>query len=182
MAILHVANLGQPVLRQVAAPVDPAALADPLFQAFLDDLVESMRFHDGVGLAAPQVFRSQRVVAIGVPAEMDEAGQGLCPSVFINPELTPVGAEMEEGWEGCLSLKDLRGVVPRYLAVSLRALDRAGKRVTLSLTGYPARVAQHEVDHLDGLVFTDRMADLSSLCFAKELELLQTEEPAPDEA
>lgn len=168
--ILHVANLGHPVLRQVADPVAPERLADPAFQAFLDDLIESMHFHDGVGLAAPQVFNSLRVVAVWVPPEMDEDGPGLEPDVYLNPELTPFGEQLEEGWEGCLSLKDLRGRVLRHQRVRLRAQDRTGAQITRELSGFPARVFQHEVDHLDGIVFVDRMQDMASLMFLAELE------------
>lgn len=168
--ILHVANLGHPVLRSQARPVDPERLADPLFQAFLDDLLESMEFHDGVGLAAPQVFRSERVVAVWVPEEMDQDEKGLAPAVYINPELELFGKPKVEGWEGCLSLKDLRGVVPRHGRIGLKALDRSGAPVEMELRGFAARVFQHEVDHLDGIVFVDRMEDTSSLCFLAELE------------
>lgn len=170
MAILQVAELGQPVLRKVALRVPEEDISDPGFQNFLDDLIESMRFHDGVGLAAVQVFRSQRVIAVEVPAEMDPEGSAIEATVFINPELTFEGSETEEGWEGCLSLRDLRGLVPRQRTVMLRAVDRQGQPVQLKLTGLPARVVQHEVDHLDGIVFLDRMCDLSSLVFAKELQ------------
>jgi peptide deformylase len=168
--ILHVANLGNPVLRSPAKSVDPKRIQDPLFQAFLDDLLESMHFHDGVGLAAPQVFRSERVVAVWVPDEMDDDGPGLEPAVYINPELTPVGQAQVVGWEGCLSLKDLRGRVPRFESVRLRALDRNGKPIKRELSGFSARVFQHELDHLDGIVFVDRMEDMSSLVFLAELE------------
>jgi peptide deformylase len=168
--ILHVATLGHPVLRRRAETVAAEDIDRPLFQAFVDDLLESMHHHDGVGLAAPQVFRSQRLVAAWVPAEMDAAGAGLAPAVYINPELSPLDEELEAGWEGCLSLKDLRGVVPRHRRVRLRALDRRGRPLELELSGFAARVLQHEVDHLDGVVFTDRMADMSSLCFESELQ------------
>ncbi len=170
--ILHVATLGHPVLRRRAEEVAADAIDQPLFQAFIDDLLESMHYHDGVGLAAPQVFRSQRLVAAWVPAELDATGAGLAPAVYINPELSPLGEELEAGWEGCLSLKDLRGVVPRHRRVQLRALDRHGQPLQLELSGFAARVLQHEVDHLDGVVFTDRMADMSSLCFESELQRL----------
>jgi peptide deformylase len=170
MAILQVAKLGESILRKKARQVTEEEIGTMEFQTFLDDLLESMNFHDGVGLAAPQVFRSQRVVAVEVPPELDESGLGLAPSIFINPEVAVIGERIEEDWEGCLSLKDLRGLVVRPHAIMLRALDRSGNRVEKELNGYPARVIQHEVDHLDGIVFVDRMADLSSLTFARELE------------
>ncbi len=128
MAILQIAKLGEAVLRKKARPVTKEEIGTAPFQTFLDDLLESMNFHDGVGLAAPQVFRSQRVVAVEVPPELDELGVGVAPCVFINPEVTVVGEQTEEDWEGCLSLKDLRGLVVRPHAIRLRALDRAGNR------------------------------------------------------
>jgi peptide deformylase len=170
MAILQIAKLGESVLRKKARPVTKEEIGAVEFQTFLDDLLESMEFHDGAGLAAPQVFRSQRVVAVEVPSELDESGAGVAPSIFINPELTVIGEQVDEDWEGCLSLKDLRGLVIRPHAIMLRALDRSGNRVEMELNGFPARVVQHEVDHLDGVVFMDRMADLISLAFARELE------------
>lgn len=172
MSILHVANMGQPVLRREAPPVDPGELQDPAFQSFLDDLVRSMQFHDGVGLAAPQVFRSQRVVAVEVPAELDDERHGLPPDVYINPEIKVSDETLVDGWEGCLSLKDLRGMVPRYKRIVLHALDRHGKNIERILSGYTARVFQHEVDHLDGILFVDRMEDMATLMFSKELEML----------
>jgi peptide deformylase len=172
-----VASLGQPVLRRKAELVDPKQIRDKLFQAFLDDLLQSMLFHDGVGLAAPQVFRSQRVVAVWVPPEMDEQGTGIEPSVFINPELLHLSDDMVEGWEGCLSLKDLRGIVPRHQSVTLQALDQKGQKISRKLSGFPARVLQHEVDHLDGIVFVDRMRDMSSLGFEKDINSGDTDDP-----
>ncbi len=180
--ILHVANLGHPVLRQTAAPVSDEELKSARFQAFCDDLIESMRFHDGVGLAAPQVFVSSRVVAVWVPPEMDDAKDtGLESAVYVNPELELFGEAEEMGWEGCLSLKDLRGVVPRHRKARLKALDRHGKPMELELEGFMARVFQHELDHLDGVVFVDRMEDMDSLCFSAELER-HGEEEDDDEA
>jgi peptide deformylase len=168
--ILHVANLGHPVLRTRAQPVDPKEIKSPVFQAFLEDLKESMLFHDGAGLAGPQVFVSQRVIAVTVPPDLDPDGKGLPPAAYINPEITQVGTDREDGWEGCLSLKDLRGRVPRHREITVRALEQGGRKVELRLSGFPARVFQHEIDHLDGIVFVDRMKDMSSLCFLYELE------------
>lgn len=169
MAILQVATLGQPILRKIASRVDPAEVENAAFQEFADSLLESMVFHEGVGLAAPQVFRSIRVLAFWVPAEADDSGQGVEPTVIVNPELDELSDEIVEGWEGCLSLKDLRGLVPRHSSLVLRALDRHAKKFEKRFQGYAARVVQHEIDHLDGTVFVDRMRDMSSLGFEKEL-------------
>lgn len=168
--ILHIANLGNPILRKTAREVSEEEIEKPPFQAFLDDLIDSLQFHEGVGLAAPQVFRSQRVIAVWVPKDMDDAGVGVDASVYINPKLEPLSDEMEEDWEGCLSLKDLRGVVSRYQHVKLTALDRGGSPIEQDLSGFVARVFQHEIDHLDGVVFVDRMEDTSTLMFLAELE------------
>jgi peptide deformylase len=170
MAKLQVANMGNPILRLVAKSVKKDKIKTKEFQGFLDDLLESMEFHQGVGLAAPQVFRSQRVIAVGVPQEDDEMGKGIKPAVFINPELKPIGDDMEDGWEGCLSLKDVRGVVPRYVKVELKALDRKSKPVKMKLEGFVARVFQHEIDHLDGILFPQRMEYMETLAFEKDLE------------
>lgn len=169
MAIFQVAKLGQQVLRQLAKKVEKEEIKTPEFQTFIDSLLESMHFHKGVGLAAPQVFVSKRIVAIWVPTEMDENEKGITATVFINPELNDFSEEIEDGWEGCLSLKGLRGVVPRHQALTLEALDRLGKKVTMKLSGFTARVLQHEVDHLDGKVFVDRMRDMSTLGFEDDI-------------
>jgi len=169
MAIFQVANLGQPVLRQVAKKVEKEEIKTPEFQTFIDNLLESMQFHKGVGLAAPQVFVSKRVVAVWVPAEMDENEKGITATVFINPEFKDCSEETEDGWEGCLSLKNLRGIVPRHQSLTLEALDRLGKEVKMKLSGFSARVLQHEVDHLDGKVFVDRMRDMSTLGFEGDI-------------
>ena len=169
MAIFQVANLGQPVLRQVAKEVESDEIKTDEFQTFVDSLLESMHFHKGVGLAAPQVFLSKRVVAVWVPVEMDENEKGIGAQVFINPEFKDASEETEDGWEGCLSLKSLRGVVPRHQALTLHALDRRGKKVKMKLSGFSARVLQHEVDHLDGKVFVDRMRDMSTLGYEDDI-------------
>ncbi len=170
MAILQVATLGQSVLRRKATGVDPAEIETVAFQEFADSLLESMVFHEGVGLAAPQVFQSIRVLAFWVPPEMDAGGAGVEPTVLVNPELSEMSEEFVGGWEGCLSLRDLRGVVPRHASLLLRALDRRGKTVEKRFKGFPARVLQHEIDHLNGIVFIDRMPDMSSLGFEKDIE------------
>ncbi len=175
MSILHVANLGHPILRAKAQEVPKAELKKPAFQSLLDDLLESLSYHDGVGLAAPQAFHPIRVVAVAVPDDLDPEGKGIGPEVFINPVLTPIGTAEEEDWEGCLSLKDLRGLVPRFREVTLEAIDRQGQPVQRKLVGYAARVFQHEIDHLDGVVFVDRMRSMESLSFARELAWLNAQ-------
>lgn len=169
MAILKVSQLGNPVLRAPSKPVPEARIRTPDFQRFIDDMIETMREYDGVGLAAPQVHVPWRVATIEVadsPRYPEAPGVPL--TVIINPEITPVGDEMEEDWEGCLSVPGLRGRTPRHAAIDLRALDREGRPLTLRAEHFFARVIQHEVDHLDGKVYLDRMRDLGTLTHLEE--------------
>jgi len=165
MSILKIARMGHPVLRTRARRVDPAEITTPAFQTLIDDMMQTMSEYHGIGLAAPQVHETVRLVIVGV-----EQGEDKPLHVFpvVNPEITPVGSATEEDWEGCLSLPDLRGRVPRHARVRLRGLDRAGDKIDVSLRDFPARVAQHEVDHLDGILFVDRMESLQSLSFLEE--------------
>ncbi len=170
MSILKVARIAHPVLRSPAKPVPKAAFRDPLFQKLVDDMRETMYEYEGVGLAAPQVHEGLRLAVIEVPGG-DERTEAEVPfMVLVNPSITPLGEERENGWEGCLSIPDLRGVVPRLKHVQLEALDRHGKPYTLEARDFFARVIQHECDHLDGNVYIDRMRDMRSLTFIKEFE------------
>ena len=169
MAILKVARLGHPVLRQVARPVPPDLIRSAEIQRFIDDMVETMREYDGAGLAAPQVHTLLQIAVIevdGNPRYPDAPGIAL--TIVINPVVTPLTDEMEDGWEGCLSVPDMRGMVPRHTAVRLQCYDRDGQRVDLVAKDFFARVIQHETDHLQGIVYVDRMRDLSTLSFLAE--------------
>jgi peptide deformylase len=169
MAILKVARLGHPVLRQVARPVPPERIRSAEIQRFIDDMVETMREYDGAGLAATQVHTLLQIAVLeveGNPRYPDAPDIPL--TVLINPAVTPLGAEMEDGWEGCLSVPDMRGMVPRHTAVRLQCYDRDGQRLDLEARGFFARVIQHETDHLQGIVYPDRMRDLSTLSFMAE--------------
>jgi peptide deformylase len=169
MAILKVARLGHPVLRQVAGPVAVDKIRSPEVQRFIDDMIETMREYNGAGLAANQVHTPVRIAVVEVAANPRYPDAPNVPlTVLVNPVVTPLTEEMEEGWEGCLSVPDMRGRVPRYTAVRLECLDREGGRVDLVAKDFFARVIQHETDHLDGIVYVDRMADLSSLSFLAE--------------
>ena len=165
MSILKVARMGHPVLRRRARALDKSDLKNPLLQKFFDDMVETMYEYHGVGLAAPQVHEGLRVFVAMLDEEPDDKSEA---TVVINPEIAPNGAAIEEGWEGCLSIPDIRGMVPRHADITLRALDRGGKSVELRLKGFPARVAQHETDHLDGILFFDRMTSMQTLTFLDE--------------
>jgi peptide deformylase len=175
MSILKVARMGHPVLRQIARKVDPAEIKTPAFQKLVDDMLETMREYDGIGLAAPQVHQSVRLALIGI-----EEGRGEDRNIrvlpVVNPEVTPTGKATAEDWEGCLSLPRLRGRVVRADRIQLRALDRRGNRVEFDLEGYPARVAQHETDHLDGVLFIDRMKSFETLCFLDEYSKYWTDD------
>ncbi len=169
MSILKVARMGHPVLRAKARPVERSALRSPAVQKLIDDMIETMREYRGVGLAAPQVHESLRlfVALLGSDEETVEERPPE-PTVVVNPEIVQVGSEIVEGWEGCLSIPDIRGRVPRARQIELKALNRRGERIELTLKDFPARVALHETDHLDGVLFFDRMKSFESLAFLDE--------------
>lgn len=167
--ILKVARLGHPVLRQIAAPVPPDQITTAATQQFIDDMIETMYEYDGAGLAAPQVHVSQQIVVMEVAKNPRYPEAPDIPlTVYINPEITPLTDNMSEDWEGCLSVPGMRGRVPRYTNIRLRAYDRDGKQVDFTAEGFHARVIQHECDHLQGKVYIDRMRDTSSLMFLEE--------------
>lgn len=165
MSILKVARMGHPVLRTKGRAIDKAELKSPALQQFIDDLVDTMYEYSGVGLAAPQVHESIRVFVAMLAADGDGEGDA---TIFVNPEILIVGDQTVEGWEGCLSIPDVRGRVPRAQHIKVSALDRTGKRFELDLSEFPARVVQHENDHLDGVLFFDRMRSLETLTYLEE--------------
>lgn len=165
MSILKVARMGHPVLRQPARLIVPKELKTVPLQKLIDDMIETMDEYTGVGLAAPQVHESLRLFV----AHLDPDGRGSGePMVVINPEIEVVGTQVIEGWEGCLSIPDIRGRVARAVEIKVSALDRHGKRIAISAKDFPARVIQHETDHLDGVLFFDRMRSLASLTYMEE--------------
>jgi peptide deformylase len=177
MAILKVAQIGNPALRRRSETVDEQTLGDRDFRRLIDDLVETMREYEGVGLAAPQVRVSLRLFVMEVAASERYPDIEPVPlTVVINPELQSRETEFVEDWEGCLSLAGLRGRVPRHPAVHLHGLNRSGEAVDLQLEGFPARIAQHETDHLNGTVFLDRMTDMSSLMDEEEYRRMRAAE------
>ena len=158
MAILKVARLGNPVLRMVAAPLTPREIQSPSFQKFIDDMIETMKEYDGVGLAADQVHESKQIAVLEVAENPRYPNKPHVPlTVLINPKISPLTDEMEEDWEGCLSIPDIRGRVPRHKSIQVQALDRDGKPVEFIAVDFHARVIQHEWDHLNGKVYLDRM-------------------------
>ena len=157
--------MGHPVLRERARPLDKSDIRNAAIQKLIDDMIDTMHEYHGVGLAAPQVHEGLRMFV----AMLDEdPGAKSEAAVIINPEIVANGAGMEEGWEGCLSIPDIRGMVPRYTDIRLKALDRTGRSIELPLKDFPARVAQHETDHLDGVLFFDRMKSFGTLTFLDE--------------
>ncbi len=172
MAVLEIRELGDPVLRLPARPVGTEELASEETQRLIDDLIETMRAADGAGLAAPQVGTSLRIAAIEV-----REGNPRYPykppiplTVIVNPELTPLDPATFATNEGCLSMPNLRGDLKRFENVGVRYLDRDGRPHEEIRSGLTAGTFQHEVDHLDGILFVDRMTDMSSLSTWAEFE------------
>jgi peptide deformylase len=171
MAILPIARMGQPVLRIRAEEVsDPTA---PEIKTLVADMLETMTAVNGAGIAAPQVFVSKRVVIFTVPAARstgDAFDQPQGVTAIVNPVIEPLTEETDLGFEGCLSVPGLRGVVPRFKKVRYRGVTPDGETIDRIATGWHARVVQHEFDHLDGILYPQRMTDLGLLGFVEELE------------
>lgn len=170
MAIRKVSRMGHPVLRQRAAEIPPTQMQSPPMQRLIDDMIETMIDYEGIGLAAPQVFESLRLIVLGNPDADAEDEAAIPLTVLFNPQFTSLSPEHLDAWEGCLSIPQLRGVVPRSAAVEVRGYDREGSAVELEAEGIFARVLQHEIDHLDGVLFLDRMDDLQTLTFVEEYQ------------
>jgi len=169
MAILKVAPLGNPILRQGAGEIPPDQISSAAVQALIRDMIETMKEYDGVGLAAVQVHEAKQLAVLEVADNPRYPEKGNIPlAILINPGITPLSEEMEEDWEGCLSIADLRGKVPRYKTIQVLALDQNGRQLDFVASGFHARVIQHEWDHLQGKVYLDRMRGLSTLTYLKE--------------
>jgi peptide deformylase len=167
MSILKVARMGHPVLRAKARPLEKAEIRSGVIQQLIDDMLDTMAEYHGVGLAAPQVHEGVRIFVAALDTGDDDEEDGEAIAV-INPEITIVGPDVVEDWEGCLSIPDIRGRVPRAREIMVRAFDRTGARLELNAHDFPARVIQHETDHLDGVLFFDRMTSLASMTFLDE--------------
>lgn len=157
--------MGHPALRQRSRPLEKGDFRNPLVQKLIDDMIETMHEYNGVGLAAPQVHTGLRLFVALLEEDPDSKSSAI---VIINPEIVPNGTAREEGWEGCLSIPDIRGMVGRFTDVTVKALDRDAREIELRLKNFPARVVQHETDHLDGVLFFDRMTSMESLTFLEE--------------
>jgi peptide deformylase len=167
--VLEIAQLGQPILRRVAAEVDVAEIPTPAFQQFIQDMLETLQAAEGAGLAGPQVFSSRRIfLACVLPPPTEEAPRGV--EVFITPRITAASPTTRLAWEGCLSFPELLVLVERHLRVRIEYLDRYGEARTLELEDLPARVVQHEIDHLDGILTIDRACSTRHIIKASEIE------------
>ena len=170
MSILKVGRIGHPIIRRKARTVEPAMIRSRDFQKLIDDMVETMHEYDGVGVAGPQVHVGYRIAVLQVPERDGRGGRkGVPLTVLINPTVTPASEKKVFDIEGCLSVPELRGLVPRFEKVRLEALDRHGKPFSVVASGFHARVIQHECDHLDGHVYLDRMDGMKSLGFLEEM-------------
>lgn len=163
MAVRNVLLMGEPLLLQKAQAVTEFDTVE--LHALIEDMQDTMAHMEGAGLAAPQIGESLRVVIFGALEDDQENPRypdaDVVPyTVLINPELTPIGDEMEDGWEGCLSVPGLRGVVPRYLQLHYKGFDQFGNLIERTVSDFHARVVQHEYDHLDGILYPTRMTDL----------------------
>ena len=177
MAVKPVLKMGHPLLRQVAEPV--VDFDEARMNELLIDMEDTMRALHGAGIAAPQIGVSLRVVIFEMQENPRYPQVAPIPfTVLINPSLEPLGDEMEEGWEGCLSVPGLRGVVPRYRRLHYSGLDAHGQFFERTVEGFHARVVQHEVDHLDGILFPQRVEDMTRFGF--EDALLGQMVPTPD--
>lgn len=180
MEELKIAQLGQPILRKVAAPASPTEIRSADFQDLVDGMIAAMRKNKGIGLAGPQVFVSKRVflAAIWPPKEKD-GDPGI--EVFINPKLSEFSGEKRAAWEGCLSFIEIMALVPRHRSLRVDYLDREGKPKALRLEGLPARVVQHENDHLDGILIIDRAPSTKEIIKTSELDTVMKKGQAVDD-
>lgn len=167
MTALTVARMGAEVLKRRAAEVTD--FSDPALKTFIEDLVDTMHAERGVGLAAPQVSKSVRIVVFFVPAARNK-GQEIPITVMINPVITPLEDAKNEAYEACLSVPGLTGMVPRFTHIKYSYQDISGKRVEREAHDFHARVVQHECDHLDGILYPQRVVDMTTLAFSDVLQ------------
>jgi peptide deformylase len=183
MTLLKIARMGHPVLIQPATEVDDPTARD--VRRLVEDMIETMDDSHGVGLAAPQVHVGRRVIIFKAPgerAEDEEDPNATSPlTALINPSFEPLGEDMALGWEGCLSIPGITGAVPRYTRIRYRGFEPNGRAVEREASGFHARVVQHEIDHLDGVLFPMRMPDLTLLSFNEEMRHFLAAEAADDQ-
>ena len=168
MAIQPVLRLGDPRLFQPASEVDE--FNHPELDALIEDMFDTMAAEEGVGLAAPQIGVGLRVVIFGFENNSRYPDIDAVPkTILINPQITPLSEEKENGWEGCLSVPGMRGVVSRYTHIRYTGFDATGESIDVTATGFHARVVQHECDHIDGIIYTQRLIDSQKFGFTEEL-------------
>jgi peptide deformylase len=169
MSVRRVLRMGDPELLRIIEPV--RSFDSPELRELLGDMRDTMSAHNGAGLAAPQIGVPWRVVIFGTgaPNPRYPDAEAVPETVLINPELEPIGALKEEDWEGCLSVPGLRGIVPRYAELHYRGVDELGRAIDRRVSGFHARVVQHEVDHLDGILYPMRISDFSRFGYVEEL-------------
>ena len=178
MSVKRVLRMGDPLLLRVSEPV--AAFGTPELHALLEDMRDTMAALSGAGLAAPQIGVPWRVVIFGTGAPNPRYPQAeVVPgTVLINPELVPIGPQMEQDWEGCLSVPGMRGLVPRYRELHYRGVDEQGHAIDRRVSGFHARVVQHEVDHLDGILYPMRISDMRMFGFT---DVIFPDSPSDDD-
>jgi peptide deformylase len=188
MAIMKIALMGHPVLRRRAEEItDPTA---PEVKALVSHMIETMEDAEGMGLAAPQIHVSARLVIMRTPGGDDAEEEIEDPAedqwsgltILVNPVIEPLGDDMTDGWEGCLSVPGLRGMVPRYKRIRYRGSDPRGGVIDRTVEGLHARVVQHECDHLDGILYPERMTDMTKLIFESEYRHLREARAEADES
>ena len=173
MAVREIIRMGHPTLRRRARPLTAEEVASPAIRALVDDMIDTLHHAGGIGLAAPQIDESVRLAIIEISGDSSRYGDipAMPLTVFVNPELEVVDGTVRAGfWEGCLSVPGLRGYVERPQHVRVRATDLEWNPIDMELTGFLATVFQHEFDHLDGVLYVDRMTDSTKLVFEAELE------------
>lgn len=176
--VLEIAQLGAPVVRERA--VEIADIHDPQLQALIDDLFATVADENGMGIAAPQVSVSKRIIILSPkPNSRYPYAPTMEPTVMINPEMLWASSEIEKDWEGCLTVPGIRGIVPRHQAIRIRYQTRQGVMVETAYEGFLARVFQHEVDHLDGVVFLDRVESTKDLVTEKEWQRIIAQRHQP---
>ncbi len=170
MAVRQVLRMGHPTLLKVAQPVTEFNTA--ALDRLIEDMFDTMAEQEGVGLAAPQIDERLRIVIFGFEqSERYPDAEPIPMTVLINPVIEFIGDEMQAGWEGCLSVPGMRGVVPRYTDIRYRGVDQSGNAIERVVEGFHARVVQHEVDHLDGILYPQKIEDMNQFGFLEELEL-----------
>jgi peptide deformylase len=167
--MLTIAQLGNPILRQIAQPINQ--INDAKIQNLIDDLIATMTQANGVGIAAPQVSEFQQIIIVASrPTLRYPSAPVMEPTPMINPQIIDHSAEIVKGWEGCLSIPGIRGLVPRYEAIQVEYIDQYGEGQKQELTGFVARIFQHEFDHLQGMLFIDRVESTRDLMTEAEYQ------------